>query len=191
MSAIVPEYLVTSSPSVHDGGVAPVNVPQSSTVSASLPESGLTASESVTGPRARANVPLSEPVFWMSTSPVALPPGRRFDAVSTAELALEFTIDSVPVANVLAGLAEAAVKSAPEPITAPAARRSVTSAPSAMRGVPARIFRRDMEGPSLWQVAKLRGAAHAISRVLPATELSRGESGCETSGFASPPRDGF
>src|SRR5690242_764217 len=113
MSAIVPEYLVTSSPSPHVGGVEPVNVPQSVTVRLSLADSGFAASESETVPRASANVPDSEPELRMSTSPDVEAPGRRFDAVSTAELSLEFTIDSVPVANVLEGLADAAVKSAP------------------------------------------------------------------------------
>ena len=80
-------------------------------------------------------MPLSEPVFSMSTVPVwAASPGRRLLADSTATPSLELPIVSVPEAKVFAGLAEVALKSAPEPTTAVAASRSVRSAPSASLG---------------------------------------------------------
>ena len=84
-------------------------------------------------------MPLSEPVFAMSTVPVwAASPGRRLLADRTATPSLELPIVSVPEANVFAGLAEVALKSAPEPTTAVAASRSVRSAPSASLGWPVR-----------------------------------------------------
>ena len=80
-------------------------------------------------------VPLSEPVFSMSTSPVwAASPGRRLLAERTATPCLELPIVSVPEAKVFAGFAEVALKSAPDPTTAVAASRSVRSAPSASLG---------------------------------------------------------
>ena len=69
MSAIVPVYLLTSSPSPQVGVTATVNVPQSSMTTLSLPASGLVASVLVTVPRASVKTPLSEPVFSMSTVP--------------------------------------------------------------------------------------------------------------------------
>ena len=99
--------------------MAPTNVPQSTTVTLSLAESGLTASESTGVVRESVKAPARLPVFSMSTVPVAaVPPGLRSLAVRTAVPSLEFRIDSVPEANVFAGLAEEAVKSAPEPTTA-------------------------------------------------------------------------
>jgi hypothetical protein len=47
---------------------------------------------------------------------------------------LELPIVSVPEAKVFAGLAEVALKSAPEPTTAVAASSSVSRAPSASLG---------------------------------------------------------
>src|SRR5215212_6140910 len=51
---------------------------------------------------------------------------------------------SVPAAKVFAGLADEAVKSAPEPTTAPTASSSVSSAPSASRGLAMMKRRRDI-----------------------------------------------
>ncbi len=92
---------------------------------------------------------------------------------------------SVPAANVFAGLAEEAVKSAPEPTTAAAASRRVRRAPSASRGLAARKRRRDIGTDSSFEVPD--GSAHDAP--LPATELSPVDP--ETSSFASPPHDGF
>jgi hypothetical protein len=89
--------------------------------------------------------PESEPSFLMSTVPVvAGSPGRMLDAVRTARPSLEFRIRSVPAENVFAGLADEAVKLAPEPTTAPTERASVSRAPSAVRGLLARSSSRDM-----------------------------------------------
>src|SRR3954447_4442967 len=166
IAASVPVYLVVSSLSPHTGGVAPVNVPQSVTTTSSLADSGLAPSESLPVPRESVNVPLSEPVFWMSTRPVlAGPPGRMLLALSTAVAALELPIVSVPEANVFAGFADEAVKSAPEPTTAPAASSSVKSAPSARRGCAARAFRRDMRFGSLaWGGALDESGASCCAR---------------------------
>jgi len=66
-------------------------------------------------------------------------------AERTATPSFSLTMLSVPEANVFAGFAAEAVKSAPEPTTVPAASSSVTSAPSASRGCAARTCRRDMK----------------------------------------------
>ena len=69
--------------------------------------------------RESVNAPDRPPVFWMSTVPVAaVPPGRRPEAVRTAVPSLEFAMVSVPDEKVFDGLADEAVKSAPEPTTA-------------------------------------------------------------------------
>src|SRR6266545_2424506 len=81
----------------------------------------------------------------MSTVPVDESPGRRFDAVKTAALSALLDVDSVPVEKVLAGLADWAVKSAPEATVRPAAARTVASAPSVRRGRLTSRARRDME----------------------------------------------
>src|SRR5262245_331160 len=138
------EYLATSSPSPQTGGVAPTKVPQSVTVRLSLADSGLVLSESTGAVRESVKEPLRPPVFWMSTVPVELLPGRRLLAVSTAVPSLELRMLSVPAEKVFAGLAEEAVKSAPEPTTAAAASSSVSRAPSASRGLAARKRRRDI-----------------------------------------------
>ena len=81
--------------------------------------------------------PLSEPVFSMSTVPVcAASPGLRLLAERTAVPSLELSIVSVPEANVFDGFADEAVKSAPEPTTAPAASRSVSERAERERGWP-------------------------------------------------------
>ena len=93
------------------------------------------------------NAPLSEPVFSMSTTPPSPgPPGRRFEAVMIATPSLELSIDSVPEENVFEGFAEEAVKSAPEPTTAPAASSRVSSAPRASRGWETSTWMRDIGG---------------------------------------------
>ena len=114
-AATVPVYLVTSSLSPQVGAVEPLKTPQSSMTALSLPDSGLAASLSLGVSRLSVKTPLSEPVLAMSTVPSdAAAPGRRPLAVSTAAFSLELDIVSVPVLNVLAALADWAVKSAPE-----------------------------------------------------------------------------
>jgi hypothetical protein len=153
-----------------------------------LPDSGFATSESIGVVRPTVKTPLRSPSFWMSTVPTeGVPAGLRLPAERIAVPSLELSIVSVPEANVFAGFADDAVKSAPEPTTAPAASRSVRRAPSAMRGWAARTLRRDrgmapylewMPGRGAREYALFAGN-RAISPVV------------ETSGFASPPRDGF
>src|SRR5215207_3165374 len=144
MSAIVPEYLLTSLPSPQTGVVETLNVPQSSITTLSLPASGLTASVLVTVPRASVKTPSSEPVFSMSTVPSLVSPGRMPEAVRIAASARLLDIVSVPVLNVLAGLAEEAVKSAPDATVTPTAVVTVASTARVRRGCRTRWARRDM-----------------------------------------------
>ena len=70
----------------------------------------------------------------MSTLPWALSPGFRLDAVSTAALAFEFDIVSVPEENVLLGFADCAVQLAPDPTARPTEAKTVASAAMLRRG---------------------------------------------------------
>src|SRR3954463_5502814 len=147
---------MTSSPSPHGGAVAPTKGPQSTILRWSLLDSGFELSESTGAVRESVKAPARLPLFWMSTVPVAAaPPGLRLLAVRTAAPSLEFGMLSVPDAKVFAGVAGAGgeaggVRSAPEPITAPAGSSSVSRAPSASRGFAARKRRRDMGRIAPW-----------------------------------------
>src|SRR4051794_22243460 len=81
----------------------------------------------------------------MSTTPGTLSPGLRLGALRTALAAL-LPMSSVPVVNVLAGLAACAVKSAPDPTVIPTAARTTASALMVRRGCAARADRRDTGG---------------------------------------------
>src|SRR4051794_29172625 len=137
----------------------------------SLGERLLVLPESAIVPRESLNRPDSVPELPMSTVPLCeAPPGRRFDAVKTAEFSEELEIASVPELNVFAGFAELAVKSAPDPTTTAPASARLRRAPSARRGCETRTCSRDM-GTSFtvaWDPRRLR--ASGVS----ATELSRG-----------------
>src|ERR1700754_3381651 len=101
----------------------------------SLLDSGLVESLSTGVPRVSVNAPLSERVLAMSTVPtVGAPPGRMFEAVSTALLAALLNCDSVPVLNTFAGFADEAVKSAPEATVTPTAASTVASVARVRRG---------------------------------------------------------
>src|SRR5690242_9895226 len=103
----------------------------------------------------------------MSTVPTAgVPPGLRLDAVRIAEFAALSYIDSVPALNVLAGFAEAAVKSAPEATVTPTATSTVASVARVRRGCRVSGARRVMELPgririgngTAWEPSRLEGA---------------------------------
>src|SRR3954469_23457856 len=144
ISASVPEYLTTSSASPQLGAVPSVaNVPQSLTTRLSLAESGFVTSVSTGVLLVSVKAPPRLPVFLMSTVPAAVPPGRRLDAVRTARLSALLDIDSVPVEKVLAGLADCAVKSAPDATVRPVAARTVARAPRVRRGRLTSRARRD------------------------------------------------
>ena len=64
----------------------------------------------------------------MSTVPVDVPPGFRFEAVRIAWFAFELLCESVPELNVLDGLAVAELKFAPDPTAMPAAARTTSRA---------------------------------------------------------------
>src|SRR5689334_1340616 len=123
-------------------------MPQSVTVTFSFADSGFVVSLSTGVPRVSENVPASEPVLAMSTVPTAgVPPGLRLEAVRIAEFAALSYIDSVPALNVLAGFAEAAVKSAPEATVTPTATSTVASVARVRRGCRVSGARRVMELP--------------------------------------------
>src|SRR4051812_479626 len=150
MAASVPVYL-TGSATSQVGAVAPTYAPQSTSLTFSLPERGLTVSLSVGVPRVSVKVPDSEPPLPTSTVPTrAGSPGRMSVAeVKIAWPSLLFEIDSVPVANVVFGLAEDAVKSAPDAAVIPTATSTVASAASVRLGRSTRACRRDMRGMTL------------------------------------------
>src|SRR5215207_243512 len=153
MAASVPLYL-TGSPPAHVG-VPDEKSPQSTTVTLSLPDSGFVESLSTGVPRVSVKAPARLPVLPMSTVPVAAgPPGRSPLAVRTAAAGLEFEIDSEPVANVLPGFADVAVKSAPEAAVTPTATNTVASAASVRRGRWTRTCSRDIWDAPEGSVAK-------------------------------------
>ena len=78
----------------------------------------------------------------MSTVPVAVSPGFRFEAVSTAAVFFELTICSVPEAKLFEGFAVCAVNAAPEPTATLAASSTTASTPRVRRGCSSRIPRR-------------------------------------------------
>src|SRR3954470_13200851 len=144
MSVTVPVYRVTS-PASPQTGVPREKSPQSTTVRFSLSDIGFEPSVFETVPLLRTNGALSEPVFWMSTVPVvAGSPGRMFEAVRIAAPAFELSIDSVPAAKVLLGLALCALKFAPDAAVMPTATSRVARAASARRGLAATTVIRDM-----------------------------------------------
>src|SRR3954447_24242269 len=145
MSASVPVYLLTSLASPQAGALPPDQAPQSSRMTLSLPESGLAASLSFGWLRVSLNAPLSEPVLAMSTMPSgALSPGRRPETVNSAVLSALLPIVSVPVLKVFAGLADEAVKSAPEATVTPTAASTVPSVARVRRGCRESVARRDI-----------------------------------------------
>ena len=95
---------------------------------------GFALSELVSAVRLSENVPASEPVFAMSTVPVAVSPGFQLLAVRTAAASLELDMVSVPAVNVLLGFALEAEKFAPEPTATPTATRTSASTPSVRLG---------------------------------------------------------
>src|SRR5215210_4333906 len=80
------------------------------------------------------NAPETEPVFLMSTVPVAVPPGLRPEAVRTAVPALLLDWLIVPALNTLDGLALAELKFAPDPTAMPVAARTPTKPAMTLRG---------------------------------------------------------
>src|SRR3954471_16362726 len=108
MADSLPVYLTWSLASPHVEGVAPANAAQSTTLTLSLPDSGLPVSLSFGVPRVSVNAPDSEPPLPTSTVPTrAGSPGRMSVAdVKIAAPSLVFEMDSVPVANVVLGLAD-------------------------------------------------------------------------------------
>src|SRR6476661_231995 len=128
MLPILPLYFCVAPAQL--GGVAPDQRPQSLITTSSFCDSGFVPSESLMFDFATLNVPLSVPVFLMSTVlVVAGSPGLIPLAVRMAALSFEFSIDSEPVENVFDGFADAAVKFAPEPTATAAAASRAASAP--------------------------------------------------------------
>ena len=143
----MPVYLLTSSESPQTGGVLPLKAPQSSTVTFSCCESGWAESLSFGVPTDSVKSPLSEPVLAMSTVPTeAASPGRIPEAVRIADDWLSDMV-SVPVEKTFAGLAEEAVKSAPEATVTPTAASTVASVARVRRGCRESVARRDKETP--------------------------------------------
>ena len=100
-----------------------------------MPDSGFEPSLSTGVPRLTVKAPERLPVLPMSTWPVrAASPGFMPPALRIAAPGLEFDIVSVPVAKLLLGFAEVAVKSAPEAAVTPTATSTVASAASVRRG---------------------------------------------------------
>src|SRR5689334_15324537 len=127
MAASVPVYL-TGSPASQLGGLPATKAPQSTTLTLSFADSGLALSLSVIVPRVSVKAPERVPELPMSTWPVrAGSPGRMSVAVNSAEPASELYIASVPVAKDVDGLADEAVKSAPDAAVMPTATRTVAS----------------------------------------------------------------
>src|SRR5207248_2931494 len=119
-----------------------VNAPQSPTTRLSSPASDV---EPEVVDSATLNTPATEPVFVMSTVPLVESPGFMFDAVRMDAAELLLLMDRVPVAKVLLGFADDAVKSAPEPTARAAAASSRPSAPSVRQGLLINTERRDIQ----------------------------------------------
>src|SRR5919199_2745543 len=150
MAASVPLYLTGSLPS--QVGAPDANVPQSTTLTSSLPDSGLALSESTGVPRVTVKLPESVPAFWMSTVLVRAGSAGRMSVadVKIAAPSFELSIVSVPVANVVFGLADVALKFAPEAAVMPTAASTVARAASVRLGRSTRAWRRDMRGGGSW-----------------------------------------
>src|SRR5690242_12724840 len=140
------------------------------TLTLSLADSGFAPSLSVGVPRVSVKLPERLPALPTSTVPTrAGSPGRMSVAdVKMAVPSLVFEIDSVPVANVVFGLADVAVKSAPEAAVIPTATSTVASAASVRLGRSTRACRRDMRGETL-----LGTGLRATPRTVSAQSLSR------------------
>src|SRR5919199_3255330 len=121
------------------GAVLPFQTPQSSTLRSSWPSRPFA---SVTFEVPSVKAPDRLPVFWMSTVPVTVSPGRMFDELKSALEEL-LPMLSVPAVKVLAGLAALAVKFAPDPTVMPTAARTTASAAMVRRGCAASADRRD------------------------------------------------
>src|SRR5919202_4113817 len=126
------------------GAVVPFQRPQSSTLRSSWPSRPF---GSVAFEVPSVNAPDRLPVFWMSTVPVTVSPGRMFDELKSALDEL-LPMLSVPAVKVLAGFAALAVKFAPDPTVIPTAARTTASAAMVRRGCAASADRRDTETAS-------------------------------------------
>src|ERR687886_483221 len=93
------------------GAVLPFQTPQSSTLRSSWPSRPFA---SVTFEVPSVKAPDRLPVFWMSTVPVTVSPGRMFDELKSALEEL-LPMVSVPAVKVLAGFAGPGGEVAPPP----------------------------------------------------------------------------
>src|SRR4051812_19716647 len=94
---------------------------------------------------ASVNAPEAEPVFLMSTVPVAVPPGFMPEAVRIAAPDLLLVWLMVPALNTFEGFALVELKFAPDPTAMPVAARTPTRPAITLRGEAVqRAFMRDI-----------------------------------------------